>query len=98
MKRLFSREFILILFLVLFAFAYSAYRMQKLSIDTLMKEEEAVIQDIAMKEEELSKLRKVRDELKSDQGLERLARERLKMVKPGEILVVPVEEEGANKK
>ncbi len=98
MKRLFSREFILILFLVLFAFAYSAYRMQKLSIDTLMKKEEAVIQDIAMKEEELSKLRKVRDELKSDQGLERLARERLKMVKPGEILVVPVEEEGANKK
>ena len=98
MKRLFSREFILILFLVLFAFAYSAYRMQKLSIDTLMKEEEAVIQDIAMEEEELSKLRKVRDELKSDQGLERLARERLKMVKPGEILVVPVEEEGANKK
>ena len=96
MKRIFSREFILILFLVLFTFAYSAYRMQKLSIERMTMEEEALSREIALKQEELRKLEKVKEELQSEHGLERLARERLKMVKPGEILIIPVKKEGAD--
>ncbi len=94
MRRLFSREFVLILFLVLFTFAYSAYRMQKLSIERMTMEEEALKRENALKEEKLRKLVKVRDDLKSDHGIERQSRERLRMVKPGEILVIPLEKEG----
>lgn len=84
-----AKEIILIILCLLFFVIYHSYRTREDRVNQLLTalKESRVKNTIVFKRYKTKRL--VCNELKIDQGVERVAREKLKLVKKGEILYIP---------
>lgn len=87
------KKFIFIIFLALFLFGLVLRTSEKIVLYFRLEQElkELIAQEEALRRE-VGELKKERQFLEEDWYLEKLARERLRLVKPGEILVRVIEE------
>jgi len=86
-----SREFLISLFLVLCAGIYIFYYSREISLKALSKE----LVFLKLENKELvsrrNKLQKLILKLKTKDGIKKYAKNRLKMLEPGEIIIYPLE-------
>lgn len=92
-KKVFKRhKLIILVFVVVFIyFSYNYFR-QEIKLQELSQEKYLKKIELQEKDSEVKKLRKDLKEVKSNENISRLAREKLKMVYPGEVLYI-IEEE-----
>ncbi|MEN3185097.1 MAG: septum formation initiator family protein [Atribacterota bacterium] len=87
------KKFIFVLFLSFFFFGLTLRTSEKVVLYFRLERE---LQELSSREEalrrEVAELRKERQFLEEDWYIEKLAREKLRLVKPGEILVRVIEE------
>lgn len=87
------KKLIFVTFLALFLFGLASRTAEKIVLYFRLERElrELAAQEEALRQE-VSELRKERQFLEEDWYIEKLAREKLRLVKPGEILVRVIEE------
>jgi cell division protein FtsB len=93
-KKIFKRhKLIILVFVVVFIyFSYNYFR-QEIKLQELSQEKYLKKVELQEKDAEVKKLRQDLKEVKSNENISRLAREKLKMVYPGEVLYIIEDEE-----
>jgi len=93
-KKIFKRhKLIILVFVVVFIyFSYNYFR-QEIKLQELSQEKYLKKVELQEKDAEVNKLRQDLKEVKSNENISRLAREKLKMVYPGEVLYIIEDEE-----
>jgi len=88
-KKIFKRhKLIILVFVVVFIyFSYNYFR-QEIKLEELAQEKYIKKIELQEKDAEVKVLRKDLEEVKSNENISRLAREKLKMVYPGEVLYI----------
>ena len=88
-KKIFKRhKLIILVFVVVFIyFSYNYFR-QEIKLQELSQEKYLKKVELQEKDAEVNKLRQDLKEVKSNENISRLAREKLKMVYPGEVLYI----------
>ncbi|MCG8512744.1 MAG: septum formation initiator family protein [Halanaerobiales bacterium] len=87
-----SRLFkVLIIFILIFT-AYRFYLNQR-EINRLEREIEQLIAEVNLAEEKQAQLQEEIEHINDLEYIERIARKELGLVKPGELLIIPVEQE-----
>lgn len=94
---IFSPLFITIVAVILFTAGVQYYQNIK-KMEKLQTKIEELENSIDAAQEENKKLAEQLDNVNSDEYIEKMAREKLGLVKPGEVLVMPVENEDEEKK
>ncbi|MGM0603458.1 MAG: FtsB family cell division protein [Bacillota bacterium] len=94
---IFSPLFITIVAVILFTAGVQYYQNIK-KMEKLQTKIEELENSIDTAQEENKKLAEQLDNVNSDEYIEKMAREKLGLVKPGEVLVMPVENEDEEKK
>jgi len=93
-KKIFKRhKLIILVFVVVFIyFSYNYFR-QEIKLQELSQEKYLKKVELQEKDAEVKALRKDLKEVKSNENISRLAREKLKMVYPGEVLYIIEDEQ-----
>lgn len=93
-KKIFKRhKLIILVFVVVFIyFSYNYFR-QEIKLQELSQEKYLKKVELQEKDAEVKKLRQDLKEVKSNENISRLAREKLKMVNPGEVLYIIEDEQ-----
>jgi cell division protein FtsB len=93
-KKIFKRhKLIILVFVVVFIyFSYNYFR-QEIKLQELSQEKYLKKVELQEKDAEVKELRQDLKEVKSNENISRLAREKLKMVYPGEVLYIIEDEQ-----
>lgn len=88
-RLLLSREVLALALAAMLLVVYRSYVDRESYIGRLKADESTAANENERLSRDLRRLETVKAELQTDQGVERVARERLKLVKEGEILYIP---------
>lgn len=88
-RLLLSREVLALVLAVMLLMVYRSYIDREAYIERLKADEAVTASENERLSSEMRRLETVKTELGTDQGVERVARERLKLVREGEILYIP---------
>jgi cell division protein FtsB len=84
----FSKEFFIVLVLIILTFFFFIYEMNQMGTNQIYIDSKEIIVSNRILKEKIEIVKTEIDLLKTDQGIEMIARKKLRLVKPGEIIIM----------
>jgi cell division protein FtsB len=92
----FSREFFVILSLIILTFFFLIHEMNQIDVDQIYLDSKEIMKRNRVLKERIEIMKRRVEFLKTDEGIEAIAREKLRLVRPGEIIIMEYDKKNNN--